>query len=166
MFCSCIIILLCLYSQKSPESLYIVKHSGTYVLWKSWRFYWAVWIRVVFDRCNCDTFCTFFSVSKVWICCIVVNRETGADDPGHQRSEMPLQTSRLVHSVMSGWGGWVHSSDTSAGCLKLSMSRWYKAPHHCLKSLCHVLCLSASFCIFHGTCTRQRKMHAWYAINS
>lgn len=45
------------------------------------------------------------------------------DDPGYQRSEMPLQISRLVHSIMSGWGNWVHSSDTSAGCLKLSMPR-------------------------------------------
>lgn len=48
----------------------------------------------------------------------MVNREVGEDDLGHQRSELPSHISRPVHSIMSAWENWVHSSDTSAGCLE------------------------------------------------
>ena len=99
----------------------------------------------------------FFNVPKVWCHCIVVSREAGEDDPD-QRSELPLHISRPV--PMSAWGKWVHSLDTSAGCLKLSVSGRYKAPGHCYTRLCFILCFPDSFCIFHGTCARQRKMHS------
>lgn len=79
-------------------------------------------------QCNSDTFYLFSNVSEVWNHRVAANRgrEAGADDPGHQRSELPLLVPYpVLQRCISTVKNWARNLKASSGCLRLNASRWY-----------------------------------------